>query len=439
MAAKLTTQDFIDRARSAHGDRYGYAKAEYKSAHAKVTITCSEHGDFHQRACDHLKGKGCIECGRNLVGLSKRITTDKFIERAKAVHGERYEYSKARYVNSKTKVVITCKIHGEFNQAPNNHLTGRGCPECAEKSRSASRKKRWNTEYFKRRAKDVHGSKYDYRLVRYTKNNLKVEIVCPEHGSFKQAPYSHLQGNGCPKCSGVGKVAEDEWIKRALMVHGGRYTYPRGGYVGARREATITCPEHGDFKQVAYSHLAGRGCPHCSGRAPVSPAEWVARAHKIHGNKYSYEKTRYLRSSGSVIITCKDHGDFTQKASHHSSGVGCPRCTWDRSQPTSVYLLKMGRLVKVGVSIDPLVRLARLNKDNPSPAKLLMTWALPDFPAAQKIEFAAHAALAYRHAGLAGFDGATEWFHVSPSYAANIIDRLIDGDPCQLSFKFLAA
>lgn len=295
------------------------------------------------------------------------------------------------------------------------------------------------TQDFIERARAAHGDKYDYSKSQYTKRQTKTTVTCPYHGDFLVAPGHHWNGTGCTVCSGKRQLTTAEFIKRSAKAHGDRYDYTNSVYVSDGVKVNIVCREHGQFSQPPRSHYGGAGCPKCAGCARVTFSDFVKRSRAVHKDRYIYPPQRLLSTHQKVTIICRDHGEFSQTAKGHMIGRGCSRCTWDRSQPTSVYLLKMGRLVKVGISIDPEVRLATLNKTNPSPATLLDTWLLPDFPAAQKIEFATHAALANRHAGLAGFDGATEWFHVSPSYAANIIDRLIAGDPCQLSFKFLAA
>lgn len=364
--------------------------------------------------------------------MLRKLTTKDFIERARAAHGDKYDYSKSQYTKARTKTTVTCPYHGDFLVAPEHHWRGTGCTACSGKRQLTT------AEFIKRSAK-AHGDRYDYTNSVYVSDGVKVNIVCREHGQFSQLPRSHYGGAGCPKCARCARVPFSDFVKRSRVVHKDRYIYPPQRLLRTHQKVIIICRDHGEFSQVAKDHMSGHGCRACAGLAPLDTEEFVARSKGVHGGKYSYERSVYIRSQGKVTITCPDHGDFEQIAYSHLAGHGCGKCLWDRDQPTCVYLLKMGRLVKVGVSIDPEARLAALNKTNPSPATLLNTWLLPDFPAAQKIEFAAHAALAYRHAGLAGFDGATEWFHVSPSYAANIIDRLIDGDPCQLSFKLLAA
>jgi len=132
MPAKLTTEEFIDRARAVHGDKYGYAFSVYRSANIKVLIHCPEHGMFHQKPYIHMKSNGCPWCGHELRLLTKRPDKEEFISKAKEVHGDRYDYSKISYTNNKCKINIVCPHHGIFSQSPNSHLSGSGCPGCSD-------------------------------------------------------------------------------------------------------------------------------------------------------------------------------------------------------------------------------------------------------------------------------------------------------------------
>lgn len=141
----------------------------------------------------------------------KTKTTEEFIKDARKVHGDKYDYSKTRYVKSSLKVTITCPIHGDFEVTPNNHLRGNQCPECGKIQRIKSNTK--TTEQFITRAKQVHGDKYDYSKVNYITNKHKVIIIChntnefgEEHGEFEQSPHDHIDGQcGCPKCKNKGQ------------------------------------------------------------------------------------------------------------------------------------------------------------------------------------------------------------------------------------------
>ena len=190
----MNTNEFIEKAKKVHGDRYDYSKVEYVNTMSKVCIICPEHGEFWQSPNHHLSGNNCPKCSHR----SYLHTTESFINEAKKIHGDKYDYSKVKYINSHTKVCIICPIHGEFYQLATNHLRGKGCPKC--KSKSISEKLLSSKDEFIRKANIIHGNKYDYSKVEYINSQEKVCIICPEHGEFWQAPNQHLRGNGCKLC-----------------------------------------------------------------------------------------------------------------------------------------------------------------------------------------------------------------------------------------------
>lgn len=205
---RLTTEKFIEKAKITHGDKYDYSRVEYLNNHAKVCIICPEHGEFWQNPNNHIKGSECPMCGKEKRNSAIRLTTEKFIERAKKIHGNRYDYSNVDYKGCFEKVKIICPEHGEFLQIPNDHISGCGCPKCANNQKYA-------TEEFIERAKNVHGDEYDYSNVVYKGCFEKVKIICHkkdkygnEHGEFLQIASNHLQGCGCPKCKTYKLEAE---------------------------------------------------------------------------------------------------------------------------------------------------------------------------------------------------------------------------------------
>lgn len=219
MGLNFTTDIFINRAKEIHGERYDYSLVDYVNAKTKVEIICPLHGKFTQIPYNHLSGKGCKECGHIENGRNRSITLEKFLEKAKLVHGDKYDYSKSKIENYKTKIEIICPLHGSFFQTPNNHLSGKGCKECGiiftlnhiQENYSS------NTEDFIEKSKILHGDTYDYSLVDYVNNSTQVEIKCEEHGSFLQSPRDHLRGHGCHTCGllkarhflGTSKLEED--------------------------------------------------------------------------------------------------------------------------------------------------------------------------------------------------------------------------------------
>lgn len=185
-----------------------------------------------------------------------------FIEKAILIHGPKYDYSKAEYLNTKTKICIICPKHGEFWQRASSHLDGYGCKICSGRKLS--------TQSFINKACIVHRNKYDYSKTNYTVGTEKVIVICPEHGQFTQYPGAHLLGVGCKKCGSTAKLTIEEFIERSNKIHNNKYDYSKSLYINCRSKIDIICPKHGVFKQKADGHINGRGCPTCSNEENVN-------------------------------------------------------------------------------------------------------------------------------------------------------------------------
>lgn len=130
------------------------------------------------------------------------LTQDTVISRSEAAHNDFYDYSNLVYVRQDVKVEIICPLHGSFWQLPMHHMRGIGCMLCGREVTALSR--RSSFEKFSRDSSEFHAGKYDYSRVDYKNNRTKVEIVCPDHGSFFQTPDHHVCRSGCPACAKTG-------------------------------------------------------------------------------------------------------------------------------------------------------------------------------------------------------------------------------------------
>ena len=184
-----------------------------------------------------------------------------------------------------------------------------------------------NTATFVDTAKAVHGTKYDYSHVVYVNSKTKVRIVCPEHGEFLQTPADHIHNkSGCPICAGNAELTLDRFLADAKSTHGGRYDYGCVKLQGNSTPVEIICPTHGSFWQSPKQHRKGRGCPECGGTKQLTLDEVLQRFYAAHGSRYDYSKVVYQNARTPVTIVCPAHGAFTQQASVHMNGHGCPKC-----------------------------------------------------------------------------------------------------------------
>lgn len=262
MPKKLTTETFIERARMVHGDKYDYSKSVYQDKKCPLTIICSTHGEFRQSPHHHLwRKQGCPICAKIQRAKSNTKTVDNFLKIAHEVHGDEYDYSRIEYNGRRTPMAIVCKRHGVFYQTAQTHIKGSGCPKCAIERNAESQK--IGLPEFVRRAKDIHGDRYDYSLVEYNTSKDLVAIKCPIHGVFKQVAMTHLCGHGCPACVGKERKDTQKFIMEAQMIHGDRYDYSQSKYVNFKTPLKIICRKHGAFEQSPASHYRGSGCPVC--------------------------------------------------------------------------------------------------------------------------------------------------------------------------------
>ena len=251
--------------------------------------------------------------------MSRKLTQEEFVSKATSIHGNRYNYSKVNYIDNKTKIIISCTEHGDFLQIPNSHLLGKGCAICSNNTKLT-------TSDFIMKSNKVHNNKYDYSESNYINSTLKIKIICPTHGLFKQNAAHHMNGRGCVKCGvDIKKSSLDKFIIAASKIHN-KYKYDKCIYVNNFTEVNVVCNEHGDFWQTPNSHLAGQGCPKCAKNYNLGIEKFIEKANFIHKDKYDYSKSKYINGTTKINITCKLHGDYFQTPQSHLSGSGCPKC-----------------------------------------------------------------------------------------------------------------
>lgn len=282
------------------------------------------------------------------TGKYVKRNTESAIRELIDIHGDRYNYDKFVFVNTKLKSIITCKIHGDFDQSFEKHKYNRGCPHCAK---SVKLTRAQAIKGFK----ETHKNRYDYSLVDYQGSDTKVKIICKDHGVFEQTPYQHKLGNGCMKCAGRN-LTNSELIDEFNKVHNHKYDYSKVNYIRFDKKIIVTCRKHGDFDILASNHKVGKACPKCAGKG-LSLEETIDDFHEIHGNKYNYVKFDTMDRSKKGIIICKLHGKFEMGISSHKSGCGCPSCSiggFDPNKSAILYYIKVKRYgetaYKIGIT-----------------------------------------------------------------------------------------
>lgn len=255
----MAQKEFIEKATSIYGDKFSYEKVNFTNLKTKVLIHCLkkdkfgiEHGYFWIEPSAFLNQRqSCPRCSNRF-----KYTPTEFLKAARLVHHNVYNYDLSNYKNGSSYINIICPKHGVFKQKARFHLMGEGCPECGRCNR-----KRISQDEFIKKAKEVHGDKYDYSKVNYVNNHTKVCIICSEHGEFWQTPHKHLKGEGCPKCkeSSLERIVRLN-LEKNQIIYIQEYTPPffkrkRYDFCIPDKKILIECQGEQHYYPVAFGDL----------------------------------------------------------------------------------------------------------------------------------------------------------------------------------------
>lgn len=197
--------------------------------------------------------------------MPRKKTLKEFIEKAKEIHGNKYDYSLVNYKDNKTSITVICPTHGEFSIRPDIHLwQQQGCRSCGYERNSQNFKH--SLKQFVEKANKIHNLKYSYEKAIYIKRTEKICVTCPEHGDFFVLASEHLSGVSCKKCSdNLRKDTFESFLKKAQKVHGERYIYFKEKFNNSKTKIDVKCSVcHNIFQMRPNTILQGSGCPVCN-------------------------------------------------------------------------------------------------------------------------------------------------------------------------------
>ena len=288
---RYSKSEIIDICNKIHLNKYNYSLLPDKiKVTQKQHIICPVHGVFKQSISKHKYGRGCPKCVPNA-----RKSKPNFIEKAKKIHNNKYDYSLVRKLPNLNSIIkIYCPFHGMFKQKAEYHLQGCGCPQCSKEIRKDS------FEDFVRKSNEIHNNKFEYDINSFVNDRTKTKITCPIHGDFWQTPSSHKQKHGCPLCGNENRensirLTQQEFISRLEKIFENcNYDFSQTIYNGDSNYSEIICPKHGVFKKTAHSLLYRRaGCPYCkmsSGELKI--LNFLTRHNIKYNFQYSFQKCR---------------------------------------------------------------------------------------------------------------------------------------------------
>lgn len=279
-----TTEKIIQDFKLVWGDRYDYSQIT-SPVKGKVVIICKEHGLFKLYPYKHVKGVGCYKCGRISAGQKNRVallnTTEKFIEKAKKRHDDKYDYSISIYTHSHAKIKIICPLHGQFEQSASTHLEGFGCKKCQYEKKSYDYRKFKNEEDIEKIINERSKGLIKLKSITELKFNRFITIECKIHGESDVRLDTVIKNKICCKqCNKEAIVKKstkttENYINECILVHGDKYDYSKTVYIHSHKKTTFTCKKHGDFEQYVGAHLAGSGCPKCIHRISKPALKWI--------------------------------------------------------------------------------------------------------------------------------------------------------------------
>lgn len=272
--------EYKERCKKKHKNKYSYEEWPlYAYSHDKLPIVCPVHGIFHQRLSTHLSGGGCKKCAIDRSRKHNTKSSTQHINEFNKIHNFKYIYYPETITRITDTIPIKCPEHGIFNQKASSHKQGSGCPKCAKDQQK--QKISLTPEQVVKKAKKVHGIKYDYTHVyeQYRTHKTPVDILCSIHGKFTTTMGNHIYAKtDCPQCgqergNAKRRTPFKDRIVEMEKIHSNTYTYPNQSDTNIHDTITIHCPTHGMFEQQMLTHLQGWGCKKCSALTRKSRSE----------------------------------------------------------------------------------------------------------------------------------------------------------------------
>tara|TARA_B110000259_G_scaffold162191_1_gene186790 strand:- start:50 stop:1447 length:1398 start_codon:yes stop_codon:yes gene_type:complete len=337
---KLTKDEVVKRLEKIFKDeKYNYEFIRYKGTRKEIKVFCPKknHGFFERRPEILFKKRGCFRC---LKDRDKQT----FINKVNKIHSKKYDYSLVNYVNYHQNIIVICDVegHGHFTVTPDNHHYNKsGCPICGRLKLSLNQRK--TQKKFIKEFRKLFKNKYSLKKLTYQGAKVPIIIICNNHGEHTTTPDSILRGNKpCFDCGlierGLKKRSTTNYfIERAREVHGSKYDYSKSKYIKAKKLIKIVCKKHKEFYQLADVHLAGAGCNKCGyeivSQKKRNSIEKVIRILEEKRGKDRFDYTlihqTYKTNKSILTLRCLTHNKvFYQNASDHAVSGGCEDCKY---------------------------------------------------------------------------------------------------------------
>ena len=340
---RLTTKHFIEKSKKLFEHHaYDYTETVYVDTHTPLKITCNNHGDFHVTPNKHLSNQQyCPICTKFNAYPAK--TTEEFIQQSQMIHPDKFDYLNTKYKSCHEPIVITCKIHENFETSPSVHLRGDGGCKCCQRDKIRLTLTKTNEEYINE-AQLFHNYKYDYTQTVYTGAINLITIICPVHGLFTQVADVHLR-SGCYDCGRKSMCEKrlmsfEEFMKKVFVVHTedvlSKYDFSETRVHRQKDPISIKCIKHGVFTTSPDNFIHGHGCSKCGWESTSNQQRYTTDKYKIialdiHGeNRFDYTDVVYTNMKSIISLRCIKHNHkFDTVAELHITAPvtgGCCHC-----------------------------------------------------------------------------------------------------------------
>ena len=257
--------------------------------------------------------------------MAQKCSKEEFISKCIQKFGDKFNYDKVQYINSKTKTIFTCPIHEDFENTPNQFLRSVcGCPKCGHQLSNNTRK--MSQEDFLKRLKDKFGDKYDYSKVDYQGQKKSVTLICPIHGEFTQRADEVLNLNGCPKCSGYYSYTLED-----VQMMANKHNISILNYINSKNPIHYRCNKCGFESDVRLSTLKNNifNCPECSRQ--LKNKKFLEKVYQRNPNIIVLEE--YQKLEEPVLCKCKVC-NMEWRATPHNlmNGTSCPNCSTSKGE-----------------------------------------------------------------------------------------------------------
>ena len=330
-------ENFIFKFKEKFGDTYDLTKVNFINYNTPIIIGCPIHGwvkVYPGNVLNNSKKYACPICAieHNQDDRVKR-QGEKFFKDMEEKFGDNFDFSQSVYKGRNKDITFICKIHGKQTTTPDQLISSEfGCPVCGRESRKTS------LEEFVKRAKEIHGDKYDYSEVEYINSGTSVKIFCKTHQEFFwQTPSTHiLQKSGCPKCANCYSMTPEERKNLLEITYGDKFDFSLVDFnlvINEKVKFKIKCKSCGQVLEKSFSRIdfsKEMFCPYCETHQKRTTESFIEELKQIWGDKYIYDNVVYVDAFTPVEILCREHGSFWKTPNRileqKDSPEICPRC-----------------------------------------------------------------------------------------------------------------